>query len=123
LQGIFRIDVLAQPGRTLADIQRAVDEELARLVAEGPNAAEVESARGHNETNLAKSLESFQRRALKLADYAVHLGTPNALGRDLDRYRAATPASIQAMAQRLFVPGRLVVTVEPAALAKEGGVQ
>jgi predicted Zn-dependent peptidase len=121
LQGIFQIDVLAQPGRTLADIQSAVDEELAQLVAEGPSAAEVESARGHRETNLAKSLESFQRRALQLADYAVHLGNPNALGKDLDRYRSATPASIQAMARRLFIPGRLVVTVEPAATAKEGG--
>lgn len=123
LQGIFQIEVLAQPGRTLGSIQRTVDEEIARLVAEGPSAAEVESARGHHETNLAKSLESFQRRALKLADYAVHLGNPNALNRDLDRYRAVTPATIQAMAQRLFVPGRLVVTVEPAAPAKEGGVQ
>lgn len=122
LQGTFRLDVQVAPGHTPESAQKALDEELARMAAQGPTAAEVASALDRHDTALARTLESFQRRALLLADLTVHLGDPNALAKDQARYRAVTPAAIQAEAKRLFGPGRLVVTVQPAP-APQGGAR
>jgi predicted Zn-dependent peptidase len=120
LQGYFQIDAMVAPGHTLDEVQKAVDEELARMAEHGPTRAEVTSAQNRYDVALARRLENFQQKALLLAELAVHYGNANAFPQDQARYRAVTPASIQAMAKRLFVPGRVVVTVEPA---NEGGAR
>jgi predicted Zn-dependent peptidase len=120
LQGYFYIDAMVAPRHDLDVVLKTVDEELARMAEHGPTQAEVASAQRRHDAALARKLENFQQRALLLAELAIHYGNANALPKDQARYRAVTPASIQAMAKRLFVPGRVVVTVEPTT---EGGAR
>ncbi len=120
LQGFFQIDAMVAPGHTLDEVQKAVDEELVRVADHGPTPDEVVSAQNRHDAALARRLENFQQRALLLTELAIHYGNASALSQDQARYRAVTPASIQAMAKRLFVPERVVVIVEPTT---EGGAR
>jgi zinc protease len=113
LEGAFQIAAIARPGRTTAELQRLIDEETARLAAEGPTQAELEAARLRMWSDAAHGLEGLQDRSERLAGYYVRLGDANALERDLGRYQAATRDSLQAAAKELFAGGRLVIEVQP----------
>ena len=110
----FMIQVLALPGADLTRLERAVDEELARFAAEGPTAAELDQHRAAYELRLVAPLDSVRERADLLQRYAFYFGEPDALQRDLDRYRGATVESVHDWAREAFeAPGRVVVTVLP----------
>jgi predicted Zn-dependent peptidase len=126
LGSTFVIEAVAAPGHTTAQLVAAIDDELARLLARGPTAAEVESARALMESDLARRLQTLGSRALLLASYEVAYGSPDSVQRDLGRYALASPASLGAAARALFVPGRLLVEVTPASpppAAGKGGAR
>lgn len=114
LSSIFWIFVYARPDADLAAVERAVDEEIARLIADGPTADELAQRQNATEMALLSSLQSISDRADKLNEYEYYLGNPDSLQRDLDRYRNATPQSIKAWASKVLTKNsRLVQTVLP----------
>ena len=115
LESLFAIDALARPGHSTAELLKAADEEIARLIKEGPTQAEVDSARTRLYTGVARSLEGLVPRASRLTTYQFDYGTPDALARDLQRYEAASAQSVQAAAARYLGPNRVVVEVAPEA--------
>ncbi len=125
LQSQFRLELLAAPGHTTAELQAAVDDELKKMIAEGPTDAEVASARERIISDYARALEGLQPRAERLADYFVHFGDANSLQRDLARYTGATAASVKAIAQQVLTPGRVAIDVqpEPASAPAAGGAK
>ena len=67
-------------------------------------------------------LEGLMARANLLQSYNHYLGEPGRITWDLDRYRAATPATVQATAARyLDLDKKVVVVSMPAAAAQGGG--
>ena len=123
LQGSFQIDALARPGHTTGELQKVVDEEVNRLITEGPTAAEVESARLRIVADFARGMEGLQARAELLAGFQVRYGDANALPRDLARYSEATPATVQAMAKQVLGAPRLVIEVQPEGKQAAGGAR
>src|SRR3990170_2286407 len=57
LGSIFQIEVTGRPGRTVDELEKAIDEELAALRAQPPAANEIERARNTIETNIVGGLE------------------------------------------------------------------
>jgi zinc protease len=116
LGSIFQIEVTARPGHTAAEIEKALEEELAALRANPPDPKEVQRARNTIETNIVGGLESlggFGGVADRLNSYNHFLGTPDYLQRDIARYRAVTPASVQAFARTLTPNSRVVIHAVP----------
>jgi zinc protease len=113
LQSLFWLDALARPGHSTGELLAAVDEELRRIVEEGPTQAEVDSARTRIYTDVARSLEDLTRRATRLTLYQIDYGTPDAIQRDLARYEQATPQSVRAAAARVLGGHRVIVEVAP----------
>jgi zinc protease len=95
LGSLFQVGATAKPGQDVPAIQRAIDDELARLAGEGPTAAEVDRARNTHLADFYKSLDHLQTRADLLNHYQYLLGTPGGVERDVARYEAATPASVR----------------------------
>jgi zinc protease len=110
---LFAIEATAKPGRTLAELEGAIDAELAKLRASAPTDAEVQRARNRFEYGMVSGLQSITGLADQLNNYNHHLGNPESLAADIGRYRAATAASIQAFAQRLTADRRVVVLAMP----------
>ncbi|HZW06048.1 MAG TPA: insulinase family protein, partial [Phycisphaerales bacterium] len=116
LSSVFRVSVMALPGADLARVESAIEEELARLIAEGPTAAELEQRRTQIEVNKLTRLQSIEARADALNEYIYFFGEndpafnpADGLKRDLDRYRNATAAGVKAWAAKVLTPGAKLV--------------
>ncbi len=111
--GQFVVEVLAFPGTKLTTVARIVDEEIARLVREGPTAAELQRAKTVIEAHAYDSLDSLSAKAERTSAYAMLLGDPDSFARDLERYQKLRPADVAAAGTRTLTRGRLVLSVVP----------
>jgi zinc protease len=123
IAGFFVLAVTAAPGASLADLAAAVDEEIGRLHAGGPTSAEMERAEAQAEAQFVYHLQTvggFGGKSDQLNAYNVMRGDPGFFGRDLDRYRQATPEGVRDAARRYLTPGgRVVLSVVPRGRASE----
>ncbi len=114
LGSLFYVHVTAREGISLDAIATATDEELARLMSEGPTPEELERHKASKEVSMLRQLESLLSRADALNKYQFYFGEPNSFKRDLDRYRNATTASVRDWARRVLTPdARLLMHVVP----------
>ncbi len=112
VQSTFRIDVTMPPNGDIEAVQKAVDEEVMRLIREGVTKPELDRQVATIEMAKLAQLQSVQAKADKLNEYEFYFGDPNGFKRDLDRYRNATPAAVQNWAKNVLTPdSRLIVRI------------
>ena len=112
--GLFEISVTPLPGKSLNDVLPLIDEELAKLAASPVEAAELERVKNKIKTTFFSGIEQVAGVAGLLAQYKYFTGDPGFIGRDLARYEAVTPASLQSYARSVLRKDRrLTVTVSP----------
>lgn len=116
LGSMFRIDVTANADADLDRVEKTIDEELARLVRDGPTDDELTRFKNRMELAMLSRLQSVEARADQLNQYEYYFGEPNSFRRDLDRYRNATKQSVQRWAAQILTPGaRVIMRVLPEA--------
>jgi zinc protease len=127
LGGFFLLVATAAPGHTLSEIATRIDEELRRVVDEGPSVEEMERAAAQAEAHFMYRLQTvggFGGKSDQLNAYNVLKGDPGFFAADLERYRSATRESIHRAARRhLQFDRRIIQSVIPRgqhALALEG---
>jgi zinc protease len=127
LGSFFQIVATAAPGRTLAEVERAIAKELSALIQRGPTPAELERCLAQAEAHFLFRLQTvggFGGKSDQLNAYNTFLGDPGYFERDLERYRAATAEQLrQAAAKWLDPQRRVVLSVVPrggASLALAG---
>jgi zinc protease len=117
LASYFVVDAMPRPGHTVAEIQKVVDEEIAKLQKEPPTDHEVQRALNQIESSFYSRMErvgGFGGKADQLNGYLVSTGDPDWFNEDLARYRALAPSDIRAAAERFLPAGRRVeLTVVP----------
>lgn len=99
LGGSFLIVATARPGKSIAEIQTVIDEELDRLRREPPTAREVERAINQTEAAFYGRMErvgGFGGKADQLNGYFVAGGGPDFFAEDLARYTSLSPSDVQA---------------------------
>jgi zinc protease len=112
LGSLFEIQATAKPGVKPEDLEKAIDEELAKLRSEGPSQVELERARNVIEAQIIEALErlgGFGGVADRLNQYNHYLGDPGYLPKDLDRYNRATVADVKRVADEKLTPSQRVV--------------
>jgi zinc protease len=95
----FQIIATARPGKTVEELQKAIDEELDRLRREPPTGREVTRARNQIEAAFYRRMArvgSFGGKADQLNSYSFFTGTPDYFATDLARYTSLTAADVQA---------------------------
>jgi zinc protease len=78
-------------------------EEIARLSAEGPTDDEIDRGRAQTEAQFMFRLQSvggFGGKSDQLNAYNTFVGDPGFFERDLERYGAVTPATLQGQVRR-----------------------
>jgi zinc protease len=117
LGSFFQIVATAAPGRTLAEVDRAIMKEIATLLDRGPAESELERCLAQAEAHFLFRLQTvggFGGKSDQLNAYNVFLGDPGYFGRDLDRYRQATAERLRSAAIRYLQPSaRIVLSVVP----------
>jgi zinc protease len=111
--GQFLVMVNGKPGADMGRIEREVDEEMARLIASGPTAAELAKARARSIADFTRSLEAANRKAQILAQNETYLGDFNGWKRSLEVTRTATAKEIQDAGRRWLTDGSYSLTVLP----------
>ena len=126
IAGIFQIEADARPGVELAQVEKAIDEELARFLKDGPTAAEVERVKVQYAARFVKGVErigGFGGKSDILASSMVYGGSPDAYKTTLKHIDEATPESLKESANHWLADGVYVLEVTPYpayAAAKEG---
>lgn len=116
LSSTFVVIARALPGKSLADIQAAIEEEIAAIAKTGPTDVEVRKAVAGFESSFLGSLERNAGRggkANRLSLYQATFGTPAGFQRDLERYQTMTPAKAKAAAQRVLLAPKVLLNVVP----------
>jgi zinc protease len=116
LGGQFMLTATAQPGGDLAAIEKALDEELAAFLANGPTAAELERARTGMRADFIRGMErigGFGGKSDILAQGQVYMGDPESYKTSLQRVLSATPAAVKSAAGRWLDDGVYILSVNP----------
>jgi zinc protease len=116
LAGQFFVVADAKPGIEMSQIEAIIDEEVARILAEGPTQAELDRVRFSNVASFVRGAErigGFGGKSDILAAGEVYQGNPGAYRQSLEVLRNATPADVQAAAQRWLDDGAFVLNVVP----------
>ncbi|HXZ80962.1 MAG TPA: pitrilysin family protein [Terriglobales bacterium] len=112
LGSVFEIQATAKPGVKPEELEKAINEEIENLRANGPTQAELERARNTTEAQMIHQLErlgGFGGVADRLNQYNHYLGDPGYLPKDLERYNQATAASVHEIASEELKPNARVV--------------
>jgi zinc protease len=116
LAGVSAILADARPGGDLARIEKAVNEELARLLADGPTAEELERVVAQRRAAFVRGVErigGFGGKSDVLARSEVLLGSPDAHKVTQQRQLAATTADLKGAATRWLSDGAFVLEIVP----------
>lgn len=114
--GQFLVWATARPGVELARVERALDEEVAKLLSEGPTAEELRRVKTQFEAAFIRGIErigGFGGKSDVLAENQVYAGRPDFYKTRLQRVREATAADLQNVAKRWLSDGVYVLEVHP----------
>ena len=131
LGSVFTIQVTAKPQIKLADLEKAINDELADFRKNGPTQSEVNGARNTIEMHMISGLESyggFSGIANRLNQYEYFMNDPGYLGQDLERYNNVTPEAVRKFAEQYLtdnscvvvngIPGKKVIEDVPRSAAE-----
>ena len=112
------LDVTARPDTDAAILERAVMDELDKIVNHGVTDEEVARAVALIETDLVVALQSAGERADRLSMFTTYFGDPSLVNVQADRYRAVTAADVNAFVrERLVSENRATLLYVPSASA------
>jgi zinc protease len=114
--GQFNIEVTARPGEDLAKIEKAIDEELARFLAEGPTEKEMQRIKTQYVASFVRGIErigGFGGKSDILAQNQVYFGDPAHYKTTLRRVREATAQSLLNTAKQWLSDGVYILEVHP----------
>ncbi|MEY4762225.1 MAG: hypothetical protein RLZZ200_2081 [Pseudomonadota bacterium] len=116
LGGQFTISADVKSGIEPAVVEKAMDEELARLLREGPGAKELEMQKVSGYAGFvraAERIDGFAGKSKILAEGAVYAGSADHYRQELAWLRDATAAEVQSAARDWLSDGVYVLTVNP----------
>jgi zinc protease len=114
--GEFVIEATAKQGQDPASVERAVNQELARFLKEGPTADEVERAKTQSLAQFVRGAErigGFGGKSDVLAHYQAYLGDASLYKVTLQRIADVTPAELRDAAQSYLSDGVYTLQVLP----------
>jgi zinc protease len=112
----LQVIATVKPGGDPKAVEKALDEEIARFLAKGPTAAELDRIRTAGYAGFVRSLERIDGGSGKsylLAQSQVYGGSPDFYKTYIGWVNAATPKDIQTTAQKWLSDGVFVLNVEP----------
>jgi zinc protease len=116
IAGQFQIVATARPGEDLAKLEQMLNDELARLIKEGPTEEELERVKVEHLSSFIRGAErigGFGGTSDILAQNEVFAGNPDYYKVSLQRLREATPEKVRSIAQKWLSDGVYNLEVHP----------
>jgi predicted Zn-dependent peptidase len=116
LSGRFSISTAIKQGVDSNKVEAIIDEELQKLLKDGPTAEELEQAKVVSKAGFIRQIErigGFGGKADVLAACTIYLDDPGCYRKSLAAVENATPASVKAAGNKWLKNGSLFAIVEP----------
>ena len=113
IAGRFQITATARPGKTLEELEGAINAEIEKIKKEGPTQDEVDRSYNATEAAFIFRVQTVQGKNDQLNQYATYVGKPAYFQQDLDRYRRVTPDDVKRAANTYLIEHRLKASVVP----------
>jgi predicted Zn-dependent peptidase len=113
---IFVVQVDVKAGVDPAKVEAAIDEEIARLIADGPTAAETDQARAVSQAGFVRRIErigGFGGKADVLAQCQVYTGNPGCFRTTLATVQSTTAAQLKQIAGKWLKRGAFTLQIDP----------
>ena len=119
--GLFQISATVAPGKSPADVEAALLEEVEKVKTGPIEDWEIEKAHNNAIRQQAAGATSTLTRAVELGEYAAFYDNPELINSHKDRYQKVTASDIQRVArQYLTTDNRSVVITTPKAAGSGG---
>ena len=116
IAGEFFVQVTANAGQSLEEMEALVRDELESIRQSGPTEHEIQRAKNRIESQHVRQLErvgGFGGRADQLNYYNTYTGDPSGINTDLDRYLAVTVDDVRRAAKTTLGENLVRLTVLP----------
>lgn len=114
--GLFLAFAIANFGKTLPEVEAAIQQEIERVQKDLITEAEFQKIRNQRETEFIQKNSTVQGKAVELALYHLFFGDANLINTELARYMKVTREDIRRVAQQYLKPdGRTVLYYLPKA--------
>src|SRR5256886_6498126 len=116
IAGQFRVQATAKPGGDLAQVEKELDEELAKFLNDGPTPEELARVKAQYQANFIRGIErigGFGGKSDQLARNQVFHDDPAHYKISLKRVQEATAEDLKAAANRWLTDGVYILEVHP----------
>jgi zinc protease len=116
IAGAYIVYATAGEGQDLAAVERALDEELARFLAEGPTRAELERVKTEIRASFIRGVEQvggFRGKSNILAENAVYGGRPDFYKHSLGVLNGATQQQVVTTVRKWIEGDPLILEIHP----------
>lgn len=113
IAGQFGVVITVRPGVSLAEAERAADEEIARFLREGPTRRELERIQARIEADFIRQSEQVGGKADMLIRDLLFTGDAAYHEKRMREWREATPRQVVETARGWLSDGAFILEVEP----------
>jgi zinc protease len=121
LAGQFTLSLTPGPGVSLAQMKTLVDDAMKTFEARGVTDQDVARFNGATEAGLINALQSVSGKVSQLATFQTFTGSPNQIGRELQRYTTVTKADVLRVYNQ-YIKGKPAVILSIATKAQPDNV-
>jgi zinc protease len=114
--GQFRIQVTARPGHDVGELEKGINQEMARFMKDGPTLQELQRVQTQYLASFLRGIErigGLGGKSDRLAQYAAYTGNPEGYKLTLKRVREATAEDLKGATNRWLSDGVYIAEVEP----------
>ncbi|MEK7262918.1 MAG: pitrilysin family protein [Bacteroidota bacterium] len=111
--GQFEIDVTAKPGKTLVEIETAINEEIEKLLKDGVTQKEIDNALTSTEAGLINRLSTVLGKANQLSSYHIFTGDAENINKEMKRFENITPDEVRNIAKKYLSGNTIVLSIVP----------
>jgi len=123
--GLFQVSAQVAPGKSPADVEAALLEEVEKVKTGPIQDWEIEKAHNNAVRQQAAAVTNTLQRAIQLGEYAAFYDNPNLVNTRAQNYAKITAADVQRVAKKYLTKENrsVVITTPKAAAPAKGGAQ
>ncbi|HLO98127.1 MAG TPA: pitrilysin family protein, partial [Fimbriimonas sp.] len=113
LGSLFYIDATVADGKSQADLDKAIIATIKDFAKTGPTKDELGRFVAKFEAQTASTLQSIDQKADRMNYYEFYYGNPDYFQKEIDAFKAITPAAVAATVKRVLTEDRLTMHIIP----------
>jgi len=110
IAGDFRVNITANDGKSLADVEAGVFEAFQKFETEGITDRDIERIKASLETDFYNGISSVLGKSFQLAQYNVFAGDPGFITQDIENIKKVTKADVVRVYEKYIKDKPYVIT-------------